>query len=965
MMVATQGPGWAPATGARSFEDSARRHLAASDLLAPEPADAPPNPPFVFPARLSSPSSAPALYARAAGRRPMSAIEPPTSSSPSSENGDRPRRALALPAFSFNPGATLEPEPESSRFLSPPITPNSPSRPAPSPSRPARHGHRRGGSEFVGGSIRDGNSIAVMSTSPTKSESGFASSPGLAPPPRGHRRGLSGAISAHDLQSLQSVPSFVVARGSSAPNSPTAFTLTADGPAPPSDLSFGLSGPAPPCDDDTSSADGAAETSRPCTPVSAPLEVDGGCSPRQTRLGRARVGFSDKLEFIPRPLSLVSSDTSSTATARPGGHSVSGSISSVMSTMSPCGRESPAALSRTSTRDLTDPRPSTAGAVLERIASTANRSPQPASPKRRNSIPTLLDIVESQATGQTSHSLAAKTPKRWSFFGFESPFASSAVPAKLRPSSSSSSDSACRAVSGTSSSDHDSDSTETGREPHVESIHASKKRSKKKMVKGWAGSILPLKARGYKKNEKNGDVRPPTPPASVDPLEEDEEEDVEESVTPGPDSPARPLIPAESPGINCAEESRPKEEASYPMIDLDAALGPFNTPLPLNPEWEAAQRAAGTTGKRRMHSAQGMKGFSGPGMHYHRRAESAPDLPPIDHGRSGIPRFSSTSTMDDVFEEDEDGEEREAASTDNQSSWPDAGAFSATRRRNANGGTAPGPVVLSSAEAGIPAGGSPGEVQPIGARWPGLEPSGSEKPAASSVRAECSKMSLHDDVIVEEPPSIILCSASPTPGSVDAASSPNRLPGSKEASPAEIQHAVYAQGASTMAASPYATSHGSSPHPSPRTPISMDAQRISTAPSSVADKNSLQSLLMGEPGPEVRISVDYDMRSVNSSNSTMTRDSAFFPSQRMSQPSLREQRPVSVSSAAFGRRRSSLVSLSRLISSAHGERSKLSMEVTLDNEPESKKSRTKSSKTKQRLGRMMQFWKPNKDGAPT
>jgi hypothetical protein len=144
--------------------------------------------------------------------------------------------------------------------------------------------------------------------------------------------------------------------------------------------------------------------------------------------------------------------------------------------------------------------------------------------------------------------------------------------------------------------------------------------------------------------------------------------------------------------------------------------------------------------------------------------------------------------------------------------------------------------------------------------------------------------------------------------------------------------------------------------------MSVEVQRISTAPSSVADENNFQSLLlMGEPGPEVRISVDYDIPSLTSSNSTMTRESMFLPSQRMSQPILREPRPVSVSSAAFGRRRSSLASLSRLISSSHGERSKLSMEVTLDNESTHKKS--KSSRTK-RLSRMMQFWKPTaKEGS--
>jgi len=86
----------------------------------------------------------------------------------------------------------------------------------------------------------------------------------------------------------------------------------------------------------------------------------------------------------------------------------------------------------------------------------------------------------------------------------------------------------------------------------------------------------------------------------------------------------------------------------------------------------------------------------------------------------------------------------------------------------------------------------------------------------------------------------------------------------------------------------------------------------------------------------------------------MTRESAYLGNGSGIPPAtFRGDRPASVSSAAFGRRRSSLASLSRLISSAHGERSKLSMEISYDNEQGKK---PKGSKTK-RLSRLMQFWK--------
>jgi hypothetical protein len=150
--------------------------------------------------------------------------------------------------------------------------------------------------------------------------------------------------------------------------------------------------------------------------------------------------------------------------------------------------------------------------------------------------------------------------------------------------------------------------------------------------------------------------------------------------------------------------------------------------------------------------------------------------------------------------------------------------------------------------------------------------------------------------------------------------------------------------------SPRSTTQSS--FPSPRSPFSYDTQRISTAPSSITDENGFQSLLMGEPGPELRMSVD-GVPSLTSSNSTMTRESGF----QQGAPQFRDgQRSASLSSAAVTRKRSSMASLSRLISSSHGERSKLSIE----SRPESSSGidkKDKGSKSK-RLSRMMQFWKP-------
>ncbi|PON21801.1 hypothetical protein TGAM01_v209388 [Trichoderma gamsii] len=920
----------------------------------------PPNPHFAFPA--ASPSST--LHdPTTKRRRPLSAVEMHTRSLSIAVDGSDPRHA-ALPAFSFNPGASLPPKPHS--FLSPPHSPSSaqpPAQPAAaSANRPMGHGHRRGGSEFVGGRLREGSTIAVMSTSPPKNEFDMKV-PTLQPPPRrGHRRGMSATIPATDLPILFAPPAIgSFSQGNSAPNSPTMFSRKDDLPNIGSD--FPLPEPVRLGQDD-------GNTDSPRASKATPGERLKMAKPNM----RARVGFSDTLEFIPRPLSLVSNETSSTVTARPG-HSGSGSVSSIISISSLSGRDGPNSLLRTPTGEPYESRPSTAGAILERTAELQMPDEPPTSPRRRNSIPALVNIVDADGV-ESNVSTPTKPAKRWSFFGLDA-FASGS-PMKRRPSTSSSSSSTPRPIDGISCSDRGSasslDTTEAlpakskkggkksdkkrkkrekkekkkdKEEEKEKEKEGEKKEEKEKKAKGWAGSILPLKS--HKKRGKSHVVRPPTPPASVSHLDDEEEDELESDIRQPPLEPPTISI-TESPSLPEQPEppKRSSDDMSYPMIDLDAALGPFNTPLSYNAEWEAAQRAAGTPGsRRRLHSAQGLKGFSGPGMHYHRRAESAPDLPPFDF-RSTIHRFGSSSTMADVFEEDEEDEdgkgntkskletsEEVSEESDGEATPP---AITPVLQEPFLG---PSDKVLGKMRRG-----SAGLVE-------------GESSSLYAVRAEASLASLHDETITEE--DFTFFRAPVFQGrrdSVDSgapsAPSPRQVPVTADL---PIDDPLVLPSASGTPLSPYSASYISSSHPSPRSPMSVDAQRISTAPSSITD-DSFHSLLMGEPGPEVRISMDYDAPSLASSHSAMTRDSTFIPVPRPRQlgPS-RDQRPVSMS-APFGRRRSSLASLSRLISSSHGERSKLSMEVTLDNEPESRKS--KHSKTK-RLGRMMQFWKPSKE----
>lgn len=942
----------------------------------------PPNPPFVFPPR--SPSAASVAFWGANGQRPRSAIESSQrqldfSCGPDGSGGwgNRARRSPALPDFSFNPGATLSPDSASdsrqprspglpdftfnpggrhgseSALLNLPVAPTSP-LPASS-----RGSHRRGGSEFVGGHLRNGNSITVMNTSPTRPESAQVSpSPTLTPvDPSPQRRGRhahrrSAAISSHDLSMiLKPSSSPNPSAGSSAPTTPAdpkdKYPPLAEAPviepqAPePSEPSE--SNPEKPNHDD-------GDNAQPPSDLSSPVDV------AEKPTSRARVGFSDTLEYIPRPLSLISTDTTSTMGGR-AGHSVTSSISSIISlatSTATTDREMAslrAAQSGKQGDPTSDSRPSTAGAVLERTPSLhAITLDEVSSPRRRNSIP-LLTGLPPTAPASASQPSPVKTPKRWSFFGLES-LALPGSPAKPRPHSAGSVEMATKSF-GTVAPCTETMAVEGAVEQSdpprkKRSSKKEKKEKKEKKVKLWAGAILTRKPKSRKsRSGRRRSMTPPIPPRmDLDLDDYPSEYYVNYSQHPA----TAPMVMITGPPAE-AELPSPRamsdDETSYPMIDLDAALGPFNTPSARDPAWDAAQRT-GATPKRQLHSAAGLRGFSGPGMHYHRRTESAPEMPPFEGGRAGIHRFGSSSTMADVFEEDEEDEDDdEAGSTStSEESTPDSDNRSVSD--DAATPTQEVEIAPTTSRDSFP---SPTTFTAFERKGSGA--SLEVPPPVSRARTNTSSSSLHEKIIFEEAP----FQKAVDQGRIyetfvdsdSVAPSPRRIL-TKDSSLADVQTMSLPAPVLTPL-SPFSASH-SSPFPSPRSPMSFDQHRVSTAPSSVVDDNNFQSLLMGEPGPEVvRISVD--IPSVTDSTATMMRESN-FPGVRPRNMPFHDQRPASFTSTAFGRRRSSLASLSRLISSAHGERSKLSVEVPLEADPEKK---PKASRAR-RLSKLMQFWKP-------
>ncbi|KUJ22877.1 uncharacterized protein LY89DRAFT_694092 [Mollisia scopiformis] len=568
---------------------------------------------------------------------------------------------------------------------------------------------------------------------------------------------------------------------------------------------------------------------------------------------------------------------------------------------------------------ISDVRPRTAEPILDQEGSKSQDHP----PRRRSSLPLLTP----------------RSVKKWSFFGHDTTSGESSP--KSRPTSSASSaKESKKAETAPSSPEINTDVPFPTIEPTISrrSSMSRKPSKKQKRVKSWAGSILSRKSRQRKQKLSR---RSPTPPLRyTSPIDE---APTFEFNKPDYTGPPKPEIQTDFASWKPRKVAS-QEESMSPIIDLDAALGPFNTPSSFGDEWDSSQK--GARRKKAMHSAAGLGGFTGPGMHYHRRAESAPEF---ENPRFGLHRLGSSSTMgmEDVFEEDEDEEWEDSKASDKEPSIK-TGEIEDEEET----GLGIGIKVVDSD--GLESDKSIDFEDHRGIKR--KDSNLSDGRQVGSTKSLHSTTSLVDEPIEEEsgsPVEIVDDSIPPRPdsgaqSSDSTATPPFRANAVKGLAPVEIQP-FSLQPPYQTPASPRSIP---SSFPSPRSPFSYDAQRISTAPSSITDENAFQSLLLGEPGPEVRMSVD-DVPSLTSSNSTMTRESG-HPG--FNNPQFRDgQRSASLSSAAVTRKRSSMASLSRLISSSHGEKSKLSIEnraPTPDGEKKEKASKGK------RISRMMQFWKP-------
>ncbi|OJD13969.1 hypothetical protein AJ78_05629 [Emergomyces pasteurianus Ep9510] len=827
--------------------------------------------------------------------------------SPSSKPTPVRSAAAPLPAFSF-PQAASDPAPSTSTSSPPPTTPNL---------RPV--GHRRRPSELNGSEIASTLGPPMLETNILPTPPPLpAPGPGLSGPGpgrRGHHHRRSAAISSMDLTAItKAFPPMPV--GGSAPATPADLRqqhAMSEELARPSSRSF--------------------PNLTPHTPPISP----GMClsSPDSTSNSRAQVAKSSPIAR--RPLSTISSE-GSMSTVR---HYAHGSTAS-----------SSAAIMITTEKPQT--RPKTAGPSLDQnCGASASASENP--PQKRP-----LSASASVSGSNKSPSDLPELP----------PFKKNIIEGyhKFTSGSMSRNDSASLPKLEPTASTQDRPKTSPERKPS----------KKPKKVRSWAG-ILTRKAK--KRSKKPQSRKAPTPPpllsrtnseiGSMAEINFDDDNVIILRTPTLPDAP-RKVDTTELSTDTLSLESAWKPRSFYeqgtdsdmfsPVIDLDAALGPFNTP-----EMESDRNAGSgfSAATKRMYSGGRRGEFVGPEMRYHRRAESAPEMPPFDRSALGLGRFGGTSTLTnpDVFYEEE--EDAFLAGTDGPPSQASSPAASNYEAMNSFGSNSSATVTRAPTnDKGNPE--APGL---------GIEAVDSSAPPTVVADIAC------ENATRSRPGTSQLMDSPATPNSVmigacghsqnhqrsddieiielDDWSIPveNRtnLPEKRPSTSPEYVYSMMPKTPNPDVTVPNV------PSPNPSN-ISFEAARLTTASSTMTDRDrptfhSSYSMDQGAADYNYRHDSVEDVPSLTSSASTTTGTMSRFSSSfyargagdRASSFSAGTSRRTSRSNA---HKRSSLVSLSKFVTGGTGEKSKLSYE---EKAPCDDVEKTK--KKGHRISRLVHFWK--------
>ena len=759
-----------------------------------------------------------------------------------------------------------------------------------------------------------------MSTSPTKREGALPTPPTSRLGPqagrRGHAHRRSGAISSHDVSTiLRPSTDSSVPRPGSAPTTPCDLSDRRQFlPA----LDRSASQPILP---QSTPSSGISTTRRESTPINNPH--------------RARVGFSDTVEFIPRPLSTISSETSSSLSTVRANHSVAGSISSIISATTsspPSAKKTRIILETSFEHDANLARPKTADAVMDGSHGDQAFSSSVESQQRPSSA--VASPITPASTGYNSFQprrkgLACDDGHIDEVSPMSTPFHESAEPAYpvLPPSAS------------------------------YDAVKNEPKAKRQRKVKSWAGSILSKKVKRRTTIEKANKRRSPTPPLrNTAPLEEfpvndvDFDDDTTCVINTPKDAVPQPVkIRTDFSNWKPREPISPIQSDSFsPMLDLDAALGPFNTPS-LGSDLDQNFSSGFSVAKRRMHSSGATGGFTGPGMHYHRRAESAPEMAPINYSIFGLHRLGSNSTMADVFEEDEEDDASAKVWKENADVVKEARhdedllglgvqVVDADVSKDSRLERRPKWIYDDSARNAHP--------QRMEIVKDGHSTTYS---APEALPEECTDVEIVD---AEEEPRFSVVTKS-SDGSTITPSLSNDLIATRPAS-APMDFAFPRPGF-YMGTPETMSSVVSSPD---FASTSFDVPRLNTAHSSITDRGTMSSSRTGDFGQDLRISVD-DVPSLSSSASTMISahpprfsSSAGTRSSGDRSSSLSAAVPAMTRPVSAGKR-SSLASLSRLVGSSYGEKSKLSIEERAQSDDVDRPERKKGN----RITRLMRFWK--------
>lgn len=490
-----------------------------------------------------------------------------------------------------------------------------------------------------------------------------------------------------------------------------------------------------------------------------------------------------------------------------------------------------------------------------------------------------------------------------------------------------------------------------------------KSQKKQKKVRSWAGAIFPLKSKRTHA-KKPLSRRSPTPPPIFTRTNSDMAVDFDEDNTVVIRTPTNSNAPKPPPGhmemtLDTTFEASWKPRSYYeqtvetdsfsPVIDLDAALGPFNTPE------MSSGRVAGSAfsqATKRMYSGGRRGEFVGPEMRYHRRAESAPEMPPFDRSALGFPRIGSDSTMAhaDVFYEEEEDAFLAGSQSSKSLSTVEGVEMIATNAVDASQKTS-----SDTLETIVPmsSGGKDHGDEGLGIQVTAEDTVGpsdiEDGPGAAIIDERPGDVSMSSPQLSAKKSVEIMetddwrprVPSLPSPGV-----SPHMLAVDKRpcSSPVDFSSIV-----PQLALPPQRSSSSAFPSPDPSN-MSFDGPRSATA-SSMTDHTTFN-----HPFHDQLLGSVEDVPSLTSSTSTKTNNRGRFSSSfymRSSgerSPSFSTPVPPRTSPSSTAKR-ASLVSLSRLVGGPYGEKSKLSYE---EKPPADDAERIR--KSNKRISRLM-FWK--------